>query len=408
LKISHSNTLTVESLIHTLHQCGRSKVKPYDYKIIESISMNFSYTAQGMTEKQANLVLKILKKHVDTLNDAYKYDVMPFILNPTYKFPLRISITSSTIELIEDRQGRKTISLKFPYKEEIIKLIKDRNLKTLARSWNADTRSWELSLDTEALRLCMTLVDQYQFTYEPIFQNYFDQIKNIEQNFENYVPMVDYVDGKYQFRNTPPQIPQLNHEDLQHSLFQARRYGIFTWSDEVEKEMSKANLSSLTLDFLKHTKNEEFVIKLEDFTPDSLENLVKYLLPCMIFIPAGSELTRTRHAFDMLQKAGVENRQISTMFRLSNDTHSSFNKYIKENGLNSPITEDTKAVLVSQKIPKTVFQSDLKFPTAIVYNRYHAHYATKDFMRTFQNKLEIFDSVSPKKTENSMDWLLDV
>ncbi|NBO28716.1 MAG: hypothetical protein EBV10_05660 [Synechococcaceae bacterium WB6_1A_059] len=93
-----------------------------------------------MTEKQANLVLKILKKHVDILNDTYKYDVMPFLVNPTYRFPLRTSITSSTIELIEDQQGRKTVSLKFPYKEEIIKLIKDTNLKTITRSWNADTR----------------------------------------------------------------------------------------------------------------------------------------------------------------------------------------------------------------------------------------------------------------------------
>ena len=230
----------------------------------------------------------------------------------------------------------------------------------------------------------------------------------IYQNLEKYVPLLDKIDGSYQLRNVSPKIPEFSSKDLVKSLFEARRYGITSWSDSVENDIIEQNIDTVTMNFLRHTEKKEFSINLEEIEEKNLENLLENLLPCVFFIPAGSELSKTSNSFNMLKNIGVENKDISVLFRLPNDTNSNFNIFVRENGLNTPLTGNTQAVFISQKIPKTFFPSARRFKTAVMYNKYHAHYATRDFMKNFPNLIEICDKKSKSTSENSMDWLQDV
>lgn len=408
MKISHSNRLSVENMIHALATMASTVLKPYDYVFIQSLSQQISYNQYGLTEKQASLCLKILKKNQNWLNQFYQRDVLAYIENPTYLFPLRTIPHQQIISLVPENDIDRRIRLQFPYNEEIVTYIKSQRNKVYNYVWDAAEKSWYLSLDAPSLEICYTLHKKYNFEYGEEFQIYFDQMNEIYSNLEKHVPLLDTVNGLYQLRNVSPRIPEFSSEDLVQSLFQARRYGISTWSESVENDIVGKNIDAMTVNFLRHTEKKEFSVNLEETDQKSLENLIKNLLPCVFFIPAGSELSKTTHAVEILKNIGVENDQISVLFRLPNDTNSNFNIFVRENGLNKPITGTTQAILISQKIPKTVFQSVIKFRTAIMYNKYHAHYATRDFLKNFHNTIEITDKNSKSTSENSMDWLLDV
>lgn len=407
MKTSPSNTIEVESLIHALARVGQNSIKSYDFKIIESISNQIYYNQEGMTEKQANLCLKILKKNINILNTTFLTDVLPFINSPVYKYPLRVVNNHYKISLIEENSNYQKIKLEFPFNELIVKQIKSQKDKIYNYQWDPTEKSWYLSMETASLQLCYHFVQQYNFEYDPAFEIYFDQIRDITNNLENIVPMVDYIDGKYKIKNAFRGIPEFASDNLIDSLFTARKYGVYTWSDTVEDHLNKLSTCSLTVNFLKHNDHKEFVVDSSSFSKKSIENLIKHLLPGIFFIPAGSELATLQNSLDLLQSAGIDNSEITTLFRLPNETNSTFNKFIKENGLNSPLSRNTKAVFISTKIPKTIFQTDLKFNTAIMYNRYYAHYTTKDFLRNFQNILEIVDKKAEENRKRQEDWLID-
>jgi len=408
LKISHSKQLSVENMVHAVATQASSVLKPYDYVFVQSLSQQISYNQYGLTEKQASLCLKILKKNINWLNQFYQRDVLECIENPTYLFPLRTISSQHKISYIPDKDINERIKLQFPYNEEIVTFIKSQRNKVYNYQWDANDKCWYLSLDTWSLEICHTLHKKYKFEYDSEFQNYFDQMEEIYNNLEKYVPMLDKINGSYKLRNVSPKVPEILGNDLLESLFQARRYGITSWSDSVEIDMVEQNIDTMTLQFLKHIEKKEFPVNLEEIDQKYLENLIKNLLPCLFFIPAGSELSKTQHAVAILKNIGIENSDISVLFRLPNDTNSNFNIFVRENGLNTPLTGETKAVFISQKIPKTFFPSAHRFKTAIMYNKYHAHYATRDFLKNFQNIIEITDKNTKSLTENSMDWLIDV
>jgi len=408
LKISRSNQLSIENMVHAVATQASSVLKPYDYVFIQSLSQQISYNQYGLTEKQASLCQKILKKNINWLNQFYHRDVLGDIENPTYLFPLRTIPSQHKISYMADNDINERIKLQFPYNEEIVNYIKSQRNKIYNYVWNAIEKCWYLSLDAWSLEICHTLHKKYKFEYDPEFQNYFDQMAEIYSNLEKYVPMLDKNQAGYHLRNVSPKIPEFFSEDLVKSMFQARRYGITSWSDSVENDTIEQNIDTVTMNFLRHTEKKEFPVNLEEIDQKSLENLVKNLLPCVFFIPAGSELSKTTHAYNMLKNIGVENKDISVLFRLPNDTNSNFNIFVRENGLNTPLTGDTKAVFISQKIPKTFFPTAHRFKTAVMYNKYHAHYATRDFLKCFSNTIEICDKNSKSTSENSMDWLQDV
>ncbi len=408
MKTSLSNTMEIESMIYVLASRGQGRVKPYDMKIVENISWQSTFNSLGMTEKQAYLMMKILKRYADVLNELYKQDVSPWLQNPVYRYPLRVSLTQQKISFIGDNDPFKKIKIEFPYNEEILTLLRREKVDCFFSEWNPTEKCWYFSFDPHSLRLCMALVNTYKFDCDPEILVYFDQISEAQENLEKYVPILDFREGKFYFSNTPFNIPDLESDDLLENLFYARKYGVSVWSDSVVKKITESQTSKLILDFLKHTESKEFLVDLDNFDQDSLKKLVKYLFPCVIFIPAGNELSKTKYVVNLLSDVGTNNSEISVLFRLPNEKDSAFNQFVKENQLNSPISQKTKAVLLSQKIPKTILSCGIKFNSVILFSKLNPHYQAKAYIKEFQNVIEISEKNHKKITENSRDWLLDV
>jgi hypothetical protein len=103
-----------------------------------------------------------------------------------------------------------------------------------------------------------------------------------------------------------------------------------------------------------------------------------------------------QQALELLKEIGIENQEISVLFRLPSENGGDFNKFVKEEKLNSPVSETTKVVILSGKLPKTVFQSELKFNCVLNFNFYNVHYTLANFMK---NRHNVINVLADKKTK---------
>jgi hypothetical protein len=125
--------------------------------------------------------------------------------------------------------------------------------------------------------------------------------------------------------------------------------------------------------------------------------MVQNMSPCLITVPGGNELSKLQLALPMLKAAGIENSEISVLFRLPNDTGQDFNNFVKEEKLNSPITENTRAVFLSGKVPKPLFESNLKFNCVINFNFYNVHYTLANLVKNMHNVINVIADKKQKE-----------
>jgi hypothetical protein len=101
-------------------------------------------------------------------------------------------------------------------------------------------------------------------------------------------------------------------------------------------------------------------------------------------------------SLEFLEKLGVSNSDISVLFRLPKETNQAFNDFVKQEGLNNRLSENTKVIFLSGKIPKPLIESKIKTKSIINFSFYSIHHMVKNFIKNHQNVIEI-KTVIPKK-----------
>jgi hypothetical protein len=105
----------------------------------------------------------------------------------------------------------------------------------------------------------------------------------------------------------------------------------------------------------------------------------------LVVIPGGSEYENLVMSHTFMKQIGMQDHEMSVMFRLPSNTHEIFNNFVKNNNLNNPLTEDTKVVFVSSKLPKPVLKSKIKFHCVLNMGFSNVHYTMKDFVGKHEN-----------------------
>jgi hypothetical protein len=107
----------------------------------------------------------------------------------------------------------------------------------------------------------------------------------------------------------------------------------------------------------------------------------------MVVIPGSNELDTMTLSYEFFKELGITNKEMSVLFRLPSNTHENFNNFVKLNELNSPITEATKIIFVSGKIPKPIFKSGIKFHSILNLGYNNVHYTLRDFIKNHENTI---------------------
>jgi hypothetical protein len=293
----------------------------------------------------------------------------------------------------------KAIKVEFAFNEEILEKIRKNKHTLNYAAWDKELKSWIFSLDERSITFLATLVSQYEFTTDTEVNNYLNQCNEIQCSFEQYVPVVMH-DTAFRFNNVSPAVPQPSSDDLLTTLFEARQVGIHTWEEKIETLLTQHNVSTVVKDFLRSNPADPFSVNTEDYPLLSLKDVVKYLLPCLVVIPGGSELEKLTTSFEFLKAIGISNQEISVLFRLPSSIKSEFNQYVKDNNLNNIVDEHTKVVFISSKVPKTLLDPVKEFNCVMNFNFYSIHYTIRDYLKWHKNVIYI----SEKKQQRTFDF----
>jgi len=123
-----------------------------------------------------------------------------------------------------------------------------------------------------------------------------------------------------------------------------------------------------------------------------LELIIKKLGPTLFIVPGGAELNKLQLAYDLLRGMALPEKNISVLFRLSNENGKNFNEFVKNHQLNNPISEETSVVFVSNKLPKTIKKSGIRFNSVVNMGYNSAHYTLREFIKDHQNLVTLTKS----------------
>ena len=313
----------------------------------------------GLTEKQEQLAIKFCKKYRATLMLHFGSAVESLINNPQFRLTRTLPGRSSTSIRIED----KKILVSFPYNENTITKIRSfkQNSDFFDIGWNTEKRAWMFDLEeTSVLWLVNNLVDSAATVSEE-FKQLADQLLGTLADIDQQIPMITEKNGKIQFSNVHSSVPQPTDMDVKEAFLLARRYGINLWDENSLNLLKKEKNSTFFMDFLNKTDLNPLKIDSEETPIDQFSDLINYNLPVLIVIPGFNELAHLRLWTEYLKRQNFDEKSISVLFRLNNNVNSVFNIFVKENNLNAPLTENTKVVFISQKIPKPLLASGINF-----------------------------------------------
>jgi hypothetical protein len=350
-----------------------------DSAFLNSIAEQYAFHNTALTEKQAHAVIKILDKNRDKIR-PYVSNIDDILSAPLWKNPFRVLPTISRISIAKHNQPARyfngeCIHVEFPFDHTLVEVIRKRNseLHDLHKGhWDSNLKAWIFGFTEKNILWLGELLLPRGFQSDAPFLKYYTQATDAFANIENHMPMLVNTAEGYQIVNAHPKVPQPNTHNVIEALFWARDYGIIVWDNDIEQQLIDGDFpvtkTILSVSNRKHPWVNSSIHELDVFS-----DLLNYGGPALVIVPGGSEYTliKSWHAF--AKRVGISDNEISVMFRLPND-QAEFNHYVKDAGLNNPVSESTRLVFVSTKITKPLIKSGVKFDTVInlgYYNYMH-------------------------------------
>jgi hypothetical protein len=333
-----------------------------DASVITSLGQNPTL-GKGFTEKQRNLVLRLCKKYRSQLFTQFGKDSEDALDNPEFKFPLiEPASQEKTIAIVD-----KEILVKFPFSEEIVAKIRKFRDTCLVKlvDWASEDKAWKFKLEENNVMWIAGNLDLSTYSVDPKFTRIFEEISEILGKIEDHVPTIVKTDTGFSFLNVPDSVPQPSNDSLIETVLLAKHYGITTWDENVSNLLKTVQLSPILAEFLNETNPNSLEFDVNENSIDQFTDLFKYNVPALIIVPGYNEFFTLKNWLQWLKNQNFEEKDISVMFRLANDTGSMFNDLVKQNNINNPIGENTKIVFISQKLPKPLIKSGIDFKLII-------------------------------------------
>jgi len=361
-----------------------------DATIISSLSDQIQ-RGNFYTEKQQTLAIRLVSKYVKVLSTELKYDVNVDLVNPQFKNPARKLSGAKSIQLKSYADSSKKIVVQFPFNTELVEAFREYK-KTISRSeaadinWNAEDRVWIFGYtESNISYLYKMLSNDFEFDNE--LEATAKEIQKIEENIEQYVPMIVYQNGHFSYKNVMNHVPQPNSNNLIEVLLHARSCGITCWDESIDIAISSSEVSNSIQLLIKNSHCNPITIASNNLI--SIQDLLNYSKNILFVIPGGTELDHLKSIHNFLINQNILNSQLTVMFRLDSSSGKLCNEYIKEHKLNTPVSDVTKFVFVSGKIPKPLIETGKKFDLVVHFGTNSAHYTLKNYIKNHHNVISM-------------------
>jgi hypothetical protein len=374
----------IEDILEKFVISGLSGVSRFDKNVLSSLNAQ----SWSMTDSQKKLLEKLLNRYKHLLEQIYQKNIDNDLQFPKYLRESRIKSTFKKISISREPLQDPFIKIEFPYDPPIIQEFQSRKSQLRNTRWDSEKKHWRMTLAEENLIFCKTLTESFGFETTEEIKDYFDQFQTIEKNLENYVPMLDRNQEGYFFKNFPFFTENLGN-DLLTALFIARKYAVNFWTDSIENELYQLYNDTLITKFLKSPVDQKFEVGIEENLLDQLKIILKFLTPCLVVLPSNQELSKLKFTLNLFSNLNIDQKDVSVMFRLSNTENPEFNQFVREKEINTLVNENTKIVVIGNKIPKPLIEQNLYFNSIISNNYHHAHYTIINFLKNHHNIIQI-------------------
>lgn len=345
---------------------------------VQSIAEQIAFQSIALTEKQGTLILKVLTENRDDLQNWFP-NIDSILESPKWKKPFRVLPTIKKVSIKD-----KLICVEFPFDQSVVDAFRKRNTtvhELYKGTWSASHKRWEFPLTEINVAYVGDMLINKGFDISDEFLTLYAAVLDTQENIEKHIPMVVKRDDTYSIVNAYNKVPSLPTDNLTDIMFSARNYGITTWDDAVEKDMTQY----LNLTTKKILSKREVWIDSKNTSIDAFKELIDWGGPALIIIPGGNEATLVKAWTEFAFSSGIANLDISVMFRLPND-QADFNQYVRETGLNNPVGANTRIAFVSTKITKPLIKSGVEFNTVINLGYYsYMHFTMSTIVDNARN-----------------------
>jgi hypothetical protein len=327
-------------------------------------------------------------------------DLTDSITNPKYRLGKRFSSQQRTVKLVTLTNGSKKIAVSFPFDQNLVDKIREikdttssSNEMPTGRSviWNADNRNWAFNLYEGHLSQLYKILKEHNFEFDKELLDWIEEIEEIEKNIQNYIPMVTFEEGIYKYVNAHKDIPHTVSTQLLEVLFEAKKYGIETWDENIDIAIKHESVNRFTRVILTSQKNISLAdlteVSRESFSFYDFSDVIKYNGKVLMIIPSGDEYSYLKKIYLSLKNMGYDEDQMCVLFRVDKEKGKITNDFIKEHSLNNPISEKIKIFLVSVKMPKPLIKNQIEIGTVFNMGAVNAHHTLRNFVNNHHNVL---------------------
>lgn len=325
----------------------------------------FSLISTGslLTQSQAALVVKILKKHT-VMAKKYNFDYSNQIENPIWKNEFRILDLTKKIFVEEDEAGELLIFLKFPFS---MKETFDREFSTEKdhfrhSKWNQEKKLREMKFSEINVVALYEFLQKHHFEIDDSFLEAVESVEDIWANQEDFLP------HSMIFEN---QLVLINSNEYADEYFEKQSNG------NIYHDMLLAKSMQFPLKLV--SKSQEIVEKIASsynniFWIDSNEKLFDVYKKidgkiCIVLDRASHKEQWLKNFIKDSEKCQIVKADIRVCFRESKESNSGLNQWIKDNDLGGPI-EDGKIFIFEHKPSKWLFKDNIDVKLVVTNNLY--------------------------------------
>lgn len=315
----------------------------------------------ALTDRQHELAKKKLLEYKEQF-DIYGFDSFESDLD-SLRMPLRV-INRQKLIYIEENDDKIYLAVRFPFSKKMIKHIDFLQRIQPKKNYDPKNKTHFIDFNEQNVFKVVERFKDCNFEIENNVLDYYGKLKIMEDDKEQNAPGI----YGFQIKNLHSKaidyaVSSIGEPALENLVAYKDRENLLGLKhfDDIELQKAVSDLQPLTKKILGRENN---IIFIDDKTY-TFNNIVEsvlelYRFPLLIVLPKDSEYDLLSHTYNSFRNI-IPNERISVLFRLDNDTEEGrdFNKFVKQNELNSPLDTETKIVYInSNKIPKPLIASE--------------------------------------------------
>jgi hypothetical protein len=330
---------------------GRIRTGLYDQSISHSLGLQV-LSGNPLTEKQANLSLRLLGKYKQQfLNNGFS-NIVEDLSSPVFKYPFR-KVEQTKAATISNGK----IVIKFPFNQALVNSMREiANASYFCKPvFDGDTKSWIMDLNEESLAFVDNKLLPDGFDISLDIQEYIDQISKIKDEIDQHIPMLVKNGDQYLLKNS---VVTGEYIDIVDAVVDATQKGIYVHDDEVNQELMALTTTLPIMKLFTIGQAQKILVNSDEYSKQQLLWAIKQFNgPVAIFFEESVTPNDLKDWVTELNELGVSNDEIAVYFRKSSTTDMGFNQTVKDLNLNKDADDkNVKWMFLSSKYPKSLFK----------------------------------------------------